>query len=70
MTKPSMAATAATIKSRPQRARLAEFTAEWEAYTTKINKLFKGSSNEKNTSTYPSWKSGCLPCLLMRAATH
>ena len=24
------------------RARLAEFTAEWEAYTTKINKLFKG----------------------------
>ena len=22
--------------------RLAEFTAEWEAYTTKINKLFKG----------------------------
>ena len=23
------------------RARLAEFTAEWEAYTTKINKLFK-----------------------------
>ena len=23
-------------------ARLAEFTAEWEAYTTKINKLFKG----------------------------
>lgn len=29
------------------RARLAEFTAEWEAYTTKINKLFRGSSNEK-----------------------
>ena len=24
------------------RTRLAEFTAEWEAYTTKINKLFKG----------------------------
>ena len=24
------------------RARLAEFTAEWETYTTKINKLFKG----------------------------
>ena len=24
------------------RKRLAEFTAEWEAYTTKINKLFKG----------------------------
>ncbi len=24
------------------RARLAEFTAEWEAYTAKINKLFKG----------------------------
>ena len=24
------------------RARLAEFTAEWEAYTTKINKLCKG----------------------------
>lgn len=24
------------------RARLEEFTAEWEAYTTKINKLFKG----------------------------
>lgn len=23
-------------------ARLTEFTAEWEAYTTKINKLFKG----------------------------
>ena len=29
------------------RARLAEFTAEWEAYTAKINKLFKGSRNEK-----------------------
>lgn len=52
------------------RARLAEFTAEWEAYTTKINKLFKGEQQWKNTSTYPSWKSGCLPCLLMRAATH
>ena len=24
------------------RARLADFTAEWEGYTTKINKLFKG----------------------------
>ena len=24
------------------RARLAEFTAEWEVYTAKINKLFKG----------------------------
>ncbi len=29
------------------RARLAELTAEWEAYTAKINKLFKGSRNEK-----------------------
>ena len=52
------------------RARLAEFTAEWEAYTTKINKLFKVEKKKKNTSTYPSWKSGCLPCLLRRAATH
>ena len=52
------------------RARLAELTAEWEAYTAKINKLFKGEPQWKNTSTYPNWKNGCLPCLLMRAATR
>lgn len=51
------------------RARLAEFTAEWEAYTAKSTSSLRGSRNEKY-EYLSELENGCLPCQLMRAATH